>query len=115
MKNSETMKTIKELDNEIKEIRCTIESLNIRLHAYIQQAEERFIRVETNSMAQANANYDGWKDAKDVDKAFDEFVKDKIIWWNGLTPNRLKAVVKDMKSFAKFYVQRCGVVINEKM
>jgi hypothetical protein len=51
----------------------------------------------------------------DVDKAFDEFVKDRIIWWNELTPNRLKAVVKDMKAFAKFYAQRCGVVINEKM
>ena len=62
-----------------------------------------------NSMKQANANYDRWKDARDVDKAFDEFVKDRFIWWNGLTPNRLKAVVKDMKAFAKFYAQRCGV------
>ena len=52
---------------------------------------------------------------RDVDKAFEEFVKDRIIWWNGLTPNRAKAVVKDMKAFAKFYAQRCGVVINEKL
>jgi hypothetical protein len=49
-----------------------------------------------------------------VDKAFDQFVKDRIIWWDGLTPNRLKAVVKDMKAFAKFYAQRCGLIINEK-
>ena len=68
-----------------------------------------------NSMVQVNANYEKWKDARDVDKAFDQFVKDRIIWWNGLTPNRLKAVVKDMKAFAKFYAQRCGVVINEKL
>ena len=108
------MKTIKELDNEIKEIRCTIESLNIRLHAFIQQTEERFTRMETNSMAQANANYDRWKDARDVDKAFDQFVKDRIIWWDGLTPNRLKAVVKDMKAFAKFYAQRCGVDVDSE-
>lgn len=50
---------------------------------------------------------------QDVDKAFEEFVEDKIIWWNGLTPNRLKAVVKDMKAFAKFYAKRYGVVNNE--
>jgi hypothetical protein len=67
-----------------------------------------------NSMVQANANYDRWKDARDVDKAFDQFVKDRIIWWDGLTPNRLKAVVKDMKAFAKFYAKRCGLIINEK-
>ena len=48
----------------------------------------------------------------DVDKAFDEFVKDRIIWWNGLTPNRLKAVVKDMKAFAKFYAKMCGVQLE---
>ena len=67
-----------------------------------------------NSLKQVNDNYDRWKDARDVDKAFDQFVKDRIIWWNELTPNRLKAVVKDMKAFAKFYAQRCGVVINQK-
>ena len=49
---------------------------------------------------------------RDVDKVFDEFVKDRIIWWNGLTPNRLKAVVKDMKAFAKFYAKRCGVEVD---
>ena len=49
---------------------------------------------------------------QDVDKAFDEFVKDKIIWWDGLTPNRLKAVVKDMKAFAKFYAKMCGVQLE---
>ena len=65
-----------------------------------------------NSMVQVNANYEKWKDARDVDKAFDQFVKDRIIWWNGLTPNRLKAVVKDMKAFAKFYAQRCGVEVD---
>jgi hypothetical protein len=68
-----------------------------------------------NSMKQANEKNQGWRDDRDVDKAFEEFVKDRIIWWNGLTPNRLKAVVKDMKAFAKFYAKRCGVVINEKM
>ena len=68
-----------------------------------------------NSIKQANENLDNWQDAQDVDKAFEEFVKDRIIWWNELTPNRLKAVVKDMKAFAKFYAKRCGVVINEKM
>ena len=52
------------------------------------------------------------KALRDVDKAFDEFVKDKIIWWNELTPNRLKAVVKDMKAFAKFFAQRCGVEVD---
>jgi hypothetical protein len=67
-----------------------------------------------NSLKQVNDNYDRWKDARDVDKAFDQFVKDRIIWWSELTPNRLKAVVKDMKAFAKFYAQRCGVVINQK-
>jgi hypothetical protein len=65
-----------------------------------------------NSMVQVNANYEKWKDARDVDKAFDQFVKDRIIWWDGLTPNRLKAVVKDMKAFAKFYAQRCGVDVD---
>jgi hypothetical protein len=65
-----------------------------------------------NSMVQVNANYEKWKDARDVEKAFDQFVKDRIIWWNGLTPNRLKAVVKDMKAFAKFYAKHCGVVLD---
>ena len=67
-----------------------------------------------NSLKQVNDNYDRWKDAREVDKAFDQFVKDRIIWWNGLTPNRLKAVGKYMKAFAKFFAQRCGVVINQK-
>jgi hypothetical protein len=67
-----------------------------------------------NSMVQVNANYEKWKDARDVDKAFDQFVKDRIIWWNGLTPNRLKAVVKDMKAFAKSYAKRCGVMFTEQ-
>ena len=49
---------------------------------------------------------------RDVDKAFDEFVKDRIVWWNELTPNRLKAVVKDMKLFATYYAQRCGVDVD---
>ena len=70
--------------------------------------------VDQNSMKQANENFDKWRDARDVDKAFDQFVKDMIIWWNGLTPNRLKAVVKDMKAFAKFYAQRCGVVLDSE-
>lgn len=51
---------------------------------------------------------------RDVDKAFDQFVKDRIIWWNELTPNRLKAVVKDMKAFATYYAQRCGVVLDSE-
>ena len=67
-----------------------------------------------NSMVQVNANYDKLKDARDVDKAFEEFVKDRIIWWNGLTPNRAKAVVKDMKAFAKFYAKRCGVQLDSE-
>jgi hypothetical protein len=65
-----------------------------------------------NSMKQANDKNQEWRDDRDVDKAFEEFVKDRIIWWNGLTPNRLKAVVKDMKAFAKFYAQRCGVEVD---
>ena len=58
------------------------------------------------------SSFEAFQDARDVDKAFEEFVKDKIIWWNGLTPNRSKAVVKDMKAFAKFYAQRCGVELE---
>ena len=58
------------------------------------------------------SSFEAAQDAQDVDKAFDQFVKDRIIWWNGLTPNRLKAVVKDMKAFAKFYAQRCGVELE---
>ena len=65
-----------------------------------------------NSIKQANENLDNWRDAQNVDKAFEEFVKDRIIWWNELTPNRLKAVVKDMKAFAKFYAKHCGVVLD---
>jgi hypothetical protein len=107
MKNSETMKTIKELDNEIKEIRCTIESLNIRLHAYIQQAEERFIRVETNSMAQANENLDNWRDARDVEKAL-------IDYCHGQEPSHrfTPTTILDLRAFAKFYAQRCGVELE---
>ena len=67
-----------------------------------------------NSMVQVNANYEKWKDAREVDKAFDQFVKDRIIWWDGLTPNRSKAVVKDMKAFAKFYAQRCGIEVGNE-
>ena len=66
-----------------------------------------------NSMKQANEKNQEWRDDRDVDKAFDQFVKDRIIWWDGLTPNRLKAVVKDMKAFAEFYAQRCGVEIKQ--
>ena len=58
------------------------------------------------------SSFEAAKDAQDVDKAFEEFVKDRIIWWNGLTPNRAKAVVKDMKAFAKFYAKRCGVQLE---
>ena len=65
-----------------------------------------------NSLDQVNQDNQRWRDARDVDKAFDQFVKDRIIWWNELTPNRLKAVVKDMKAFAKFYAQRCGVEVD---
>ena len=108
------MKTIKELDNEIKEIRCTIESLNIRLHAFIQQTEERFTRMETNSMAQANANYDRWKDARDVDKALKDFMEinspDYTRGWKEI----ILYSQTQMKAFAKFYAQRCGLIINEK-
>ena len=67
-----------------------------------------------NKIIEGESSFEAAQDAQDVDKAFDQFVKDRIIWWNGLTPNRLKAVVKDMKAFAKFYAQRCGVIINEK-
>lgn len=65
-----------------------------------------------NSLDQVNQDNQRWRDARDVDKAFDQFVKDRIIWWNELTPNRLKAVVKDMKAFAKFYAKRCGVDVD---
>ena len=64
------------------------------------------------SAKEVNDNRQKLEDARDVDKAFDQFVKDRIIWWNELTPNRLKAVVKDMKAFAKFYAQRCGVEVD---
>ena len=60
------------------------------------------------------SSFEAAQDAMDVDKAFEEFVKGRFIWWNGLTPNRLKAVVKDIKAFAKFYAKRCGLIINEK-
>ena len=59
-----------------------------------------------NSMKQANENFDNWRDARDVDKAFDEWVKitpdEKSSDWPRLT-----------KAFAKFYAKRCGVEVEK--
>ena len=68
--------------------------------------------MEQNKIIEGESSFEAAQDAQDVDKAFEEFVKDRIIWWNGLTPNRAKAVVKDMKAFAKFYAKRCGVQLE---
>jgi hypothetical protein len=59
-----------------------------------------------NSMVQVNANYDRWKDARDVYKALSDFVMDK--------ERTLPMHDADWIEFARYYAQRCGVVINEK-
>ena len=59
-----------------------------------------------NSMVQVNANYDRWKDARDVYKALSDFVMDK--------ERTLPMHDADWIEFACYYAQRCGVVINEK-
>jgi DnaJ-class molecular chaperone len=62
--------------------------------------------IDQNSMAQANANYDRWKDARDVYKALSDFVMEK--------ERTLPMHDADWIEFARYYAQRCGVVINEK-
>ena len=59
---------------------------------------------ETNSMAQANANYDRWKDARDVYKALSDFVMDK--------ERTLPMHDADWIEFARYYAQRCGVQLD---
>ena len=61
-----------------------------------------------NSMVQVNANYEKWKDARDVDKALRDFCKREP------THKYTELAIADMKDFAKFYAHRCGVVINQK-
>jgi hypothetical protein len=60
-------------------------------------------------MTQANANYARWKDARDVDKALNEFMEisnpDYIRGWK----ETILYSQTQMKAFAKFYAKRCGV------
>lgn len=68
-----------------------------------------------NSMAQANANYDRWKDAMDVDKAFNEWAVKENIYWGVLPLHTVTKIATDIKAFAKFYAQRCGVEFTESI
>ena len=67
-----------------------------------------------NSMKQANANYDRWKDARDVDKAFDEWMEDpNQTSFIHITPiNELWFAKQSVKNFAMYYAQRCGVDVD---
>ena len=66
---------------------------------------------ETNSMAQANANYDRWKDERDVDKAYEEFLA-RLDPTN--TPYWVEWAERRTKAFAKFYAQRCGIEVGNE-
>lgn len=61
-----------------------------------------------NSMAQANANYDRWKDARNVGQAL-------IDYCHGQEPSNLftPIMILDLRAFAKFFAQRCGVVFTD--
>ena len=62
-----------------------------------------------NSMKQANANYDRWKDARDVEKAL-------IDYCHGQEPShRFSPItILDLRAFAKFYAQRCGIEVGNE-
>ena len=62
-----------------------------------------------NSLDQVNQDNQRWRDARDVDKAL-------IDYCHGQEPShRFSPItILDLRAFAKFYAQRCGVVINEK-
>ena len=64
-----------------------------------------------NSMKQANANSDRWKDARDVDKAYEEFLA-RLDPTN--TPYWVEWAERRTKAFAKFYAQRCGVDVDSE-
>ena len=57
-----------------------------------------------NSMVQVNANYDRWKDDRDVYKALSDFVMDK--------DRQLPMHDADWIEFARYYAQRCGVQLD---
>ena len=63
-----------------------------------------------NSMKQANDKNQEWRDARDVDKAFND-------WYakgnTGLYTKGLYAI-RELKSFATYYAQRCGVVLDSE-
>ena len=69
-----------------------------------------------NSMAQTNANYDKWKDARNVEKALKEWFN---LQYTGKADDHIH--VNDwgvfgeehLKHFAKFFAQRCGVVFTD--
>jgi hypothetical protein len=77
---------------------------------YLQIPKSETKTGDQNSMAQANANYDRWKDARDVDKAYEEFLA-RLDPTN--TPYWVEWAEKRTKAFAKFYAQRCGVEVEK--
>jgi hypothetical protein len=67
-----------------------------------------------NSMARANANYDRLKDARDVDKAFNEWVVKNDIYWGVIPLNTVTKIATDIKAFARYYAQRCEGVLDSE-
>ena len=73
--------------------------------------ENFYDKFLVNSMKQANANYDRWKDARDVDKAYEEFLA-RLDPTN--TPYWVEWAERRTKAFAKFYAQRCGIEVGNE-
>lgn len=61
-------------------------------------------------MKQVNYNHRKWKDARDVGKAL-------IDYCHGQEPSHrfTQITILDLRAFAKFYAQRCGVVFTESI
>jgi hypothetical protein len=56
------------------------------------------------------SSFEASQDARDVEKAYGEWS-----FINRLSPEDEKTFdQEDMMDFAKFYAQRCGLIINEK-
>ena len=55
------------------------------------------------------SSFEAFQDARDVDKAFNEWVVNNNIYWGVLPLNTVTKITTDIKAFAKFYAKRCGV------
>lgn len=67
-----------------------------------------------NSMKQANEKNQEWKDARDVDKALKDFMEINSPDYTRGWKETILYSQTQMKAFAKFYAQRCGVQLDSE-